>query len=367
MKILVDLSVLELPATGVAKVVQGLYAGVAETSPATKLRGIHRRRLLSSAPAGMHTRRIGRFLTEGLWRQFAVPNAARREGDAFLHFPWNGGVPELPPVVRVITTMHDVLPLTIPGYFSDGDAETRYRRQRQSDIDRSTIVVTDSEFSKHEIIRHLRVQREPVVIPCATSIGAFASDPGPPDKKYFLYVGGLDPRKSVDSLLRVFYQLVARGSLRSTLIVTGSDRHAPPALVALLDEGRRRGCVELTGYVDDRALARLYRGALALVYPSRFEGFGMPPLEAMTLGCPVITSRMSSIPEVCGDAAYYIEPWGEQGIAEALQLFEDNGDIRLRLRREGLVRAAAFSWRRAADALVRVLRQCTADTGSQHA
>ncbi len=358
MKILIDLSVLEMPATGVARVVTGLYKSVAEGYPGILLDGVHRRTLVSSPPAGVRSERIGRYLTAGLWRRFAIPLAARRSGGAFLHFPWNGGVPSLPPAVRVITTMHDVLPLTIPGYFSSDDLENRYRQQRQADIDRSTLVVTDSEFSKREIMRHLRVQREPVVIPCATSIAEFAPDPAPTEKKYFLYVGGLDPRKSVDSLLRVFYRMSAEGALRSTLVVAGSSRHAPQALVALLDEGLRRGYVKLTGYVDDRELARLYAGAIALVYPSRYEGFGMPPLEAMTIGCPVIASRMSSIPEVCGDAALYVDPWSEQGLAEALQILEKDRDLRERLGRDGRTRAAAFSWGRAAETFVRVLREC---------
>jgi glycosyltransferase involved in cell wall biosynthesis len=357
MKILIDLSVLEMPATGVARVVTGLYKSVAEGYPGILLHGVHRRRLVSDSPAGVRSERIGRYLTAGLWRRFAIPFAARRSGGAFLHFPWNGGVPSLPPAVRVITTMHDVLPLTIPGYFSSDELENRYRQQRQADMDRSTLVVTDSEFSKREIMRHLRVRREPVVIPCATSIAEFAPEPEPVEKKYFLYVGGLDPRKSVDSLLRVFYRLFADGALRSRLVVTGSSRHAPRALVALLDEGLRRGCVELTGYVDDRELARLYAGAIALVYPSQYEGFGMPPIEAMTIGCPVIASRRSSIPEVCGDAALYVDPWSEQGLSEALQILEEDGDLRERFGRDGRTRAAAFSWGRAAESFVRVLRE----------
>ena len=361
MKILIDLSVLEMPATGVARVVTGLYKSVAEGFPDIPLNGVHRRILVSDPPAGVRSERIGRYLTAALWRRFAIPFAARHSGGSLLHFPWNGGVPSLPPAVRVITTIHDVLPLTIPGYFSSGELENRYRQERQADMDRSALVVTDSEFSKREIMRHLRAHREPVVIPCATSIAEFAPDPGPEKKGYFLYVGGLDPRKSVDSLLRVFYRLSADGSLRSKLVVTGSRRHAPRALVTLLDEGLRRGCVTMTGYVDDRELARLYAGAIALVYPSQYEGFGMPPLEAMTIGCPVIASRSSSIPEVCGDAALYVDPWSEQGLAEALRILEQDGDLQERLGREGRTRAAAFSWGRAAESFVRVLRELPAE------
>jgi glycosyltransferase involved in cell wall biosynthesis len=177
-------------------------------------------------------------------------------------------------------------------------------------------------------------------------------------------VGGLDPRKSVDSLLRVFYRLSAEGALRAKLVVAGGTRHAPPALLALLNEGVERGCVELPGYVDDRALAALYAGAIALVYPSPFEGFGLPPLEAMTIGCPVITCRTTSIPEVCGDAALYVDPWSDQGLAEVLKIFESDGDIRQRFGNAGRGRAAAFSWGRSAEMFVQALHRCTREAGN---
>ncbi|HTO94656.1 MAG TPA: glycosyltransferase family 1 protein, partial [Bacteroidota bacterium] len=266
-------------------------------------------------------------------------------------------VPRLTARTPVVATLHDVLPLAIPGYFSTKQDEDRYRKERQQDAERSTVIVTDSEYSKSEILRHLHPPREPVVIPCATTIGMYAADVAPGPTPYFLYVGGLDPRKSLDTLLDVFCRLRSEGSLSATLVVTGSSRHAPPALSAQLREAVSAGHAEATGYVNDRELARLYAGALALVYPSRYEGFGMPPLEAMTLGCPVIAARASSIPEVCADAALYIEPWSPRGIAEAVRRMADDASLRERLRGEGTARAAQFSWEKAADTFVRLLER----------
>lgn len=356
MQILIDLTVLELPATGVAKVLTGLYSAVATGYPDIAVAGIHRRHLVTLPPPGVRIEQLGRGLPAKLWRRVVIPYASRISHGAIVHFPWNGGVPPLPPDRRVITTLHDVLPLTIPGFFPSEDLAESYRRNRQRDADRSSVVVTDSEFSKREIIKHLCLAREPVVIPCATSIGELAPGVIPTKQEYFLYVGGLDRRKSVDSLLRVFFRLKTEGVLRSTLVVTGSTRHAPPELATMLDEGKRRGCVELAGYVDDRELARLYAGALALVYPSQYEGFGMPPLEAMTMGCPVIAPRASSLPEVCANAAYYIDPWSDLGLGEALLKIESDPALRVRLGNEGRRRAAAFSWARAAEAFVHVLQ-----------
>lgn len=357
MKILVDLSVMELPATGIAKVVSGLYRAVAVRRPDVETRGLHRRPLLSSAPPSMHTERIAAFLPPSLWRLIAIPRAARHQRDAFIHFPWNGGVPHLPQGTRIVTTLHDVLPLLIPGFFAREEEERKYRRQRQKDLDRSEVVVTDSEFSKQEIMRNFRVERAPIVIPCATDIGAHPKEAHQAEYPYFLYAGGLDPRKSVDTLLSVFLRLATDGDLHSRLIVTGSRRHAPESLARLLDEGVRSGHVDDRGYVTDQELARLYAGALALVYPSRYEGFGMPPLEAMTLGCPVITCRTTSLPEVCGEAAYYVEPGDRRSLARAFTLIETDPLLRQRLSFEGRKRSALFSWDGAAAAFLKALTE----------
>lgn len=349
------MTVLEMPATGVANVLRGLYDALARVRPGIAVTGIHRRPLATIPPARVDARRIGGLLPSSLWRSLALPYEARRMREPIVHFPWNGRVPRLPKETRTVTTLHDVLPLSIPGYFARDEDREDYRAERRRDALRSTVIVTDSEYSKGEIIRHIQPPREPVVIPCATAIGAHAADPTPGSRSYFLYVGGLDPRKSVDTLLDVFGRLRREGSLSANLVVAGSSRHAPPALAAQLRDAVAGGYAEAPGYVSDAELARLYRGALALVYPSRYEGFGMPPLEAMTLGCPVIAARACSIPEVCGDAAVYIEPWSPRGIAEAMQRLEQDAPLRERLRREGIARAAQFSWERAADAFVRLL------------
>jgi len=356
MRILVDLTVLELPATGVAKVLTGLYAAIAADFPEITISGIHRRRLAAPLPPGIQARRVGRGLPRQAWRRFAIPYAARFSEGAILHFPWNGEVPSMVQNRLVITTLHDVLPLTIPGFFPNEVSTEKYRQQKQADADRSSVIVTDSEFSKKEIVKHLRLSREPVVVPCATSIGEFRREITPSDKPYFLYVGGLDPRKSVDVLVRVFIQLRREGIIRSRLTVVGSTRHAPPGLIKSLEDGQRQGYIEIRGYVDDIELAGLYSGALALVYPSQYEGFGMPPLEAMTMGCPVVIPRASSLPEVCAEAAYYVEPSGELSLSQAILEIERNPGLRSQLRDAGIKRASLFSWTKAATAFVQIIQ-----------
>lgn len=355
MKILVDLSVLEMPPTGIAKVVGGLYRAVTTHRPLLELQGVHRRPLMSIPPPGMKPERVRPFLPNRIWRRYALPYAARHLRGTFFHFPWNGQVPLLPREICAITTLHDVLPLTIPDYFAHKEHEQAYRRERQNDIDRSDMIITDSEYSKNEIVRHFRIDYDPVVISCATDLGALGPERTERGEPYFLYVGGLDNRKSLDMLLRVFCRLAAERALCSRLIVTGSRRHAPELLTTLLDDSVRQGFVNYSGYVTDQKLASLYAGALALVYPSQYEGFGLPPLEAMSLGCPVITCRSTSIPEVCGEAAYYIEPRNEKSLAEALVTIERDESLRQRLASEGRMRAALFSWDKAAERFLWVL------------
>jgi len=138
--------------------------------------------------------------------------------------------------------------------------------------------------------------------------------------------------------------------------VVGSTRHAPPGLIKLLEDGQRQGYIEIRGYVDDIELAGLYSGALALVYPSQYEGFGMPPLEAMTMGCPVVIPRASSLPEVCAEAAYYVEPSGELSLSQAILEIERNPGLRSQLRDAGIKRASLFSWTKAARAFVQIIQ-----------
>jgi glycosyltransferase involved in cell wall biosynthesis len=359
MKILVDLSVFELPATGIAKSVQGLYAALNTANKQISIHGVHRRRLVAEPPAGMQSRRVAPLLPPSVWRRRTFARIAHDIPDTFVHFPWNGKVPQVSPDIQVVTTLHDVLPLLIPGFFASEEEELTYRQERQRDIGRSHVLVTDSEFSRREIIRHFRVLSDPRVIPCATNIGDVPVPRGNGTNPYFLYVGGLDLRKSVDMLLRVFLQLRAEGSLHAKLILTGSERHAPASLTSLLESGKKSGHVEHLGYVREDKLAQLYASAIALVYPSMYEGFGMPPLEAMTLGCPVVTCRATSLPEVCGETAYYIEPFEDRSLAQALTTLEGDLDLRHRLSSAGQERSTMFSWDKSADLFLRILEECS--------
>jgi glycosyltransferase involved in cell wall biosynthesis len=131
------------------------------------------------------------------------------------------------------------------------------------------------------------------------------------------------------------------------LLVGNSAYHYPEELKKLLDQGQRKNAVAELGYVPDSVLANLYANAKALSYPSKFEGFGLPPLEAMALGCPVIAAKCTAIPEICGNAVYYIDPENEEAFRSSLLDVEKNLELRDKLAREGLEQAKKFIWDKA--------------------
>jgi glycosyltransferase involved in cell wall biosynthesis len=168
--------------------------------------------------------------------------------------------------------------------------------------------------------------------------------------KYILYVGNFKPHKNVNRLLDAFAQL-DYPDLR-LLLLTGNP--APPVLAYLRALGIEER-VHFTGYVDDHRLAELYRGALLLVQPSLMEGFGLPPIEAMACGTPVVVSHLTSLPEVVGDAGVFVDPLDVSGIRRAIGRTIDDSDLRRQMISAGIMRAALFRWDDVAQKVSRVL------------
>jgi glycosyltransferase involved in cell wall biosynthesis len=276
------------------------------------------------------------------------------------------GIPRLPSGSKVIVTLHDVLPLTIPNYFASEQAELAYRKRIQNGLDRSDLVLTISKFSKKEILRNFNVDARLAVIYYAPTVhksSGYLTSPSKSYLDYFLYVGGYNKRKGIERMLKIFIELHEREKLQSKLLLVGSARHYyPQELKKLLNQGQRKNAVAELGYVPDSALANLYTNARALIYPSKFEGFGLPPLEAMALGCPVITTKCTAIPEICGDAVYYIDPEDEEAFRSSLLDVEKNLELRNKLAREGLEQAKKFTWNNASKTFLDETSRLMEDT-----
>jgi glycosyltransferase involved in cell wall biosynthesis len=181
------------------------------------------------------------------------------------------------------------------------------------------------------------------------------------DGPYLLFVGGLEPRKNLRMLLRAFATLPA--STRPKLVLAGAPVHWIPGGPEIMTSAMRsldpavRDDVIITGYVSTEQKLGLLSGAEALVYPSVYEGFGMPVLEGMACGTPVLTSEVSSLPEVAGDAALLVDPYETSSIADGMERLLTDDALRARLKEAGLARAKTFTWEETARHTAKVLHR----------
>ncbi|MGI8736634.1 MAG: hypothetical protein DLM53_03835 [Candidatus Eremiobacter antarcticus] len=270
-------------------------------------------------------------------------------------YPWNGMTWTAP--VTSIATVHDVWPFASPS----SNERTRLSEQTpfRTTAARAKAIVTDSEFSKDEIVKHLGVERERIhvvplgVDPPAQSFGGVLLDGA---ERYVLFVGENEPRKGAATLLDAMRALPDALRLTTGLVMVGKQ------LISGRAQGRidsvRDGADEcvlrfepeqsvpvlMTGEVSDVRLSQLYANAAVFAFPSLYEGFGLPVLEAMAHGVPVVASNASSVPEAGGDAAIYFPAGDEKVLSEQLAAVLADQQLALRLRMAGRERAAQMSW-----------------------
>jgi glycosyltransferase involved in cell wall biosynthesis len=270
-----------------------------------------------------------------------------------VHHPVTIPIPRVPEAARVVS-LNDVQHHELPEFFSRGERTFRrfaYDRAAR----RADHVLTLSEHARGQIVARLGIDAADVTaIPCAVDHERFAPAPDEHDaalpplpERFVLYPANLWPHKNHARLLRAF----ARVSDRDVhLVLTGQTYGR--ALPGPPDDR-----VHHLGHIDFALIPALYRRATALVFPSLFEGFGMPLVEAMASGCPVAASDRGAIAEVCGDAALAFDPTSEEAIADAIGRIVADDALRTRLRTAGLARAAGFRWDDVADRHVEVYRR----------
>lgn len=345
-KIFIDGSVMEMPPTGIAKSTLELYKNCVKLDPSIEVVILHRTTLKCDLPPGIQSVQLGLYTPEIIWRNIILPIYISYHNPDFVHFPWNGKVPGFIKNTKIISTINDLKPLEIPNFFKKVEEKKIYHEKTQKSIKRSDLIITVSEFSKKDIIAHFNLKEDPFVLYLGPTINC-SSTPDTTNRSknsYFLYVGGYAKPKGIEELIETFQKVYNERKVESKLVLTGDKLYYSSYFKELIKKGKENGFLEETGYVTEAELCSLYTNALALVYPSKFEGFGLPPLEAMTLGCPVITTKNTSIPEVCGKAAYYTDIDDEIEFGESLIELENNLELRQKLIFEGKKQASKFSW-----------------------
>jgi glycosyltransferase involved in cell wall biosynthesis len=310
-------------------------------------------------------RRPSRGIT--LWDPIAWPPRLRKDGIEVFHSPFYGVPVRRPEGTAVVATVHDLIPLIFP------DAVTRrqgliFRRHFARALTADRIIVP-SRQTKKDLVERLGADPRRISVIALGVDGIFTRPPGEiveetrqvisGGRPYILHVGGLDPLKELPLLLSAFAQIASRWE-ELTLVVCGARRGAPAAGFA--EAARKAGVggrVALPGRMDDRQLAAVYAAAEMLVYPSRYEGFGLPPLEAMACGCPVVASSGGSLGEVLGEAAYLVPPRDLSALVVAIERVLGDEVLRHRLTTAGRSRAGELRWeetaRRTREAYERAL------------
>lgn len=350
MNILFDATVFEIPFTGVAKSTLYLYENCLKINPAIEFNGFIKERVYSQLPDNLRIHKLENHYFEKAYSKSTINRLINAYKPSILHFPWSGNIPSKFNNVKIIMTLHDVLPLEIPNYFGNPSQKKIYMRKVQSDIDKSDVIFTDSNYSKHQITKNFKVKSNIVVNYHSATI-PFIQDKSlrSLDYQYFIYNGGYAARKGLDSLIKAFFLLYNEKRTNSKLLFTGIPGGISKDFDRLMIEGKRLGIIEEKGYVNDQDLAELLTNAIGLVYLSKYEGFGLPPLEAMSAGCPVITTKYSSIPEICGDAALYVDPDNIAEVAEIMELLEKDAQLRSECIVKGISQSLLFSWDKTAN------------------
>jgi len=234
-------------------------------------------------------------------------------------------------------------------------------------LERSSAIITDCEFVKNELVEVFRVPADkvhPVLLgvsslfrpvpdhECREVLAAHGLEYG----RYFLSVGTLEPRKNIPTLIDAFSKLPQGVQKSFPLVLVGMRGWLTSSIEAKMRPLVEKGVIKTLGFVMDAQMPMLYSGTVAFMFPSLYEGFGLPPLEAMACGAPVIVSNSSSIPEVVGNVGVSFDPMDVDGIAEAMRRIVDDSAWRMECSVKGVQRASSFSWQRTGRDTIAVYR-----------
>jgi glycosyltransferase involved in cell wall biosynthesis len=292
--------------------------------------------------------------TYSVSEQFRIPLALARERVQLVHEPHY----VLPPLVRCrsVVTIHDCIHLMFPQYLPGKLAYVYAKGSMWSAARKANRILTVSEASKRDILRFFDVAPQKVAVIYNAIDERFLTPPNTAhmdlvrqryqlDHPFVLYVGNIKPHKNIQRLIDAFGRVRARGCQADLkLVIIGDEISKYPALRQSVHKHKLDKHVRFLGFQPMETLAAFYRLARVFVFPSLYEGFGLPPLEAMACGTPVVTSNVSSLPEVAGGAALLVDPYDPESIAHGVCQALTDEPLRADLIARGLDRARSFSW-----------------------
>ncbi len=298
---------------------------------------------------------IGRLL----WENLELPRLVRSNRLDLLHVP--AFAPPFQKTCRTIVTVHDLIGMLFPNQLR-WPSRFYWGKWLPGRVKSADALIADSEHTKRDLVERLGIHEKKITVIYPSGHEGFSPASDPQTRKeikqrlgirerYFLCVGTIEPRKNVARVIRAFGRFLKQTKNPCfQLVVVGSRQFAHGEVFrSLLREvilNPKDVC--FTDSLDSQDLNLLYAGAEGLVFASLYEGFGIPPLEAMASGCPVIASNVSSVPEVTGEAAFLVDPYQEDEIARGMLALAEDSDLRKELIQKGFDRIKQFSWQKTA-------------------
>lgn len=311
------------------------------------------------------TRLSPRWLTR-FWHRLGCPIPVELlVGSIDLFHATDFVLPPTLPSTKTILTVHDLSFVRVPGT-ANPRLKVFLDKVVPSSACRSTHILADSSATKHDLIELYNLPSNKITVLLSGVDARFYHDITRrawirskyhlPDQPYIFTVGTVQPRKNYERLVRALAQVRAKYS-DLCLVIAGGQGWLNQPIYDTIRQLNMQDFVHLTGYVDDNDLPTLYSDAICVAYPSLYEGFGLPILEAMACGTPVVTSNVSSMPEVAGDAAVMVDPYDVEALAYALEQVITDDSLRQLLIHRGYQQASHFTWERAAQGLFTVYRK----------
>lgn len=298
---------------------------------------------------------------EKYFNKIHLPKALKNDKlDQFLELSYV--IPKNAPVQSFVF-VHDVAFNIVPEGYSAFE-RIKQRIALKTSLKRAKAVFVSSNANKRDLLKYYNFREEDIrVVPLAYDKEVFANSISPKeilktDSPYFIYVGRIEKKKNIERLLKAFKLFDEKSEIKYKLVLVGKEGFGYKKIKSLIQsEKHLRDQVIETGYVSDEDLAHLYAKSHGLVFPSLYEGFGIPVLEAMAMGIPVLTSDIPTLREVAGKAAEYVNPKNIEDIAKGIRVLSENKELRKQLIRSGFERIKQFSWQNTAQTINNFMKE----------